>query len=220
MPESSYAPCSVGQLVLSGLSQKFGFPLKEDKYVQDWVGKGSVSLPIGRDDPEGTPTRAKIVLLKSLMSQLCKLLSVAWCQHDHIGLLMNQSGGSVKKAMTKYTGRHLNHSQLIVLYDSIRHPVMNCSVKYQGFAKGHSGVRSCINYMGSMDNFMRMGLNIGKSESRNTAEYLLEQLPPDEESFWKGEGTEVVWDIILRRILELQSQMKDNNPLGKSEDRG
>jgi len=59
--------------------------------------------------------------------------------------------------------------------------------------------------MSTIDNFMRIRLGIGKPKNGSPGQYVLDQLPFNEERFWKGEGTEMVWDIIAKRIMDLES---------------
>lgn len=98
---------------------------------------------------------------------------------------MNISGPSVAAVYRKTT------SSLIVITDSLLHPVETLSVKLGGSANGHNGVKSVITALGGESNFHRFRIGIGRNGT-DAAEYVMQKLSSHERQFWTNEGLDLV----------------------------
>ncbi|XP_053329410.1 probable peptidyl-tRNA hydrolase [Spea bombifrons] len=72
--------------------------------------------------------------------------------------LMNINGKSVARAAEKY---HLTPGNIYLLHDELDKPIGKVSLKLGGSARGHNGVRSCIEYLQS-DVMVRLLVGIGR----------------------------------------------------------
>jgi len=84
---------------------------------------------------------------------------------------MNKSGLAVREAMNYYNA---NPEDLIAVHDEIELPFGEIRTKAGGGHKGHNGLRSIIQYIGSSD-FNRVRIGVGRPENQNieVADYLL-----------------------------------------------
>ncbi len=78
---------------------------------------------------------------------------------------MNKSGGSVRKAMDYLK---INSNHLIVIHDEIELPFGAIRKKFGGGHKGHNGIRSIIQEIGSPD-FYRIRFGVGRPENEEIA---------------------------------------------------
>ncbi|PPQ80910.1 LOW QUALITY PROTEIN: hypothetical protein CVT25_014276 [Psilocybe cyanescens] len=86
-------------------------------------------------------------------------------------------------------------TSMIIHADSLLHRVEDLSVKLDGSANGHNGVKSIIFALGGEMGFHQFRLGIGRDES-DAAEYVMRQLPSHELRYWGDEGL----DSVMREI--------------------
>jgi PTH1 family peptidyl-tRNA hydrolase len=101
---------------------------------------------------------------------------------------MNISGPSVAATYHKTVS---SPKSLIVMADSLLHPVETLSVKLGGSANGHNGVKSVITALGGETDFYRFRIGIGRNDT-DAAVYVLQKLSNHERQFWSNEGLDLV----------------------------
>ncbi|XP_018420839.1 PREDICTED: probable peptidyl-tRNA hydrolase [Nanorana parkeri] len=93
---------------------------------------------------------------------------------------MNINGISVAPAAEKF---HLTPENIYLLHDELSKPLGKVSLKFGGSAKGHNGVRSCIDYLKS-DTMTRLLIGIGRpdgNEKSSVTAYVLGRFTPAEQ---------------------------------------
>ncbi|CAZ81495.1 unnamed protein product [Tuber melanosporum] len=108
--------------------------------------------------------------------------------------LMNVSGKSVKKAwkafMAELSEEEKKNALLVVLHDELEAAPGRVKVKKGGSAKGHNGIVSCVESLGSKD-FCRIGIGIGRPDSRDretVSGYVLGKMTSHEKDTLKMES--------------------------------
>lgn len=107
---------------------------------------------------------------------------------------MNKSGVSVRKALEFYK---VSPDQLVVVHDDIEVPFGEFRKKFGGGHKGHNGIRSIMQEMGTGD-FHRVRFGVGRPENPDmaVADYVLSNFR-DEELARIEELLPAVTDTIL-----------------------
>lgn len=115
---------------------------------------------------------------------------------------MNESGKGVVKAFEGWS-RHLlpDGGRLIVIHDELEKPLGNVSTKTNpsASAKGHNGIKSIMKEVGNKYTWARIGIGIGRPESRereDVSTYVLKKMGPDDKK--------VVEDTFYKVIEQLQ----------------
>ncbi|XP_069465240.1 peptidyl-tRNA hydrolase [Ambystoma mexicanum] len=174
----------------------------------------------------------------AVLQQLAHRLNVAdqWkadkrCQADmavatlgHVQLvllkprrLMNINGRSVASAAEKFG---LGPEDIYLLHDELDKPLGKVSLKLGGSARGHNGVRSCIECLHS-DVMVRLRVGIGRPQGKMSVErHVLEAFSSTEREVLPRvleQGAELVLGHIQRRI---QSEKSEGLSSGETEHRG
>ena len=121
---------------------------------------------------------------------------------------MNVSGPAVASAWKTFL-RDLpsddrKWANLVVVHDELESRLGEIKVKIGGSARGHNGLKSCVKSLGG-DAFMRIGVGIGRPESRNSndvAAYVLRKMSVVEMQKVNQGAEEVV--AILSRMSNRQ----------------
>ena len=90
---------------------------------------------------------------------------------------MNSSGRAAAEALQR---NQLDPSQAVLVYDDLDLPAGRIRLRSGGGSAGHRGVQSVIDALGTED-FLRLRLGIGKPLDGETADYVLEVPPPEEQ---------------------------------------
>ena len=97
-------------------------------------------------------------------------------------LLMNNSGKAVSAAYrhfkSTFPSGESSAAKLVVVHDELESEIGKLRMKSQGSPKGHNGLKSCIQSLGG-PNFIRLGVGIGRPESRDSkvvADYVLRKM--------------------------------------------
>ncbi|KAK7934034.1 hypothetical protein WMY93_004930 [Mugilogobius chulae] len=114
--------------------------------------------------------------------QLCSELVV--CERDgervillKPKLLMNVNGAAVAKAVRKFGVRP---EDVLLVHDELDKPLGKVAVKHGGSARGHNGVRSCVDCLNT-DVMRRIRVGIGRpSGSISVDRHVLSRFGPDE----------------------------------------
>ncbi|PFH46187.1 hypothetical protein AMATHDRAFT_70414 [Amanita thiersii Skay4041] len=102
--------------------------------------------------------------------------------------LMNVSGPSIASIYRKTLS---SPTSMIVIADSLQHPMENLSVKLGGSANGHNGIKSIIAALGGEMRFYRFRVGIGR-DATDAAEYVMRKLSSHERQFWSCEGLDKI----------------------------
>ena len=99
---------------------------------------------------------------------------------------MNVSGKSVAAAYKEFLRKlgpdERPMAKLVIVHDELESAPGKIKLKKGGSAKGHNGLKSCMASLGGME-FMRLGVGIGRPESRDSQEvanYVLRKMTPSE----------------------------------------
>lgn len=109
---------------------------------------------------------------------------------------MNVNGTSVANAARKF---HLTPENIYLLHDELDKPLGKVSLKLGGSARGHKGVRSCIDYLNS-DTMTRLLIGIGRPDCKSsvTAHVLGRFTKPEQETL--PQALEHGIDLLLSHI--------------------
>ena len=173
---------SVGHLIVDALALRLGIRLVSDKY--GFVGQGTLN---GRN----------ITLFKSSKAAFTSRPLLILPTES----LMNISGPSVAAVYRKTTS---SPTSLVVITDSLLHPVETLSVKLGGSANGHNGVKSVITALGGETNFHRFRIGIGRNGT-DAAEYVMQKLSSHERQFWANDGLDLVLSELENIALKTAS---------------
>lgn len=89
---------------------------------------------------------------------------------------MNNSGEALSELTAWYKFPPKN---FILIYDDVDLPVGEIRVRDKGSSGGHRGVESILQHVKSSE-FTRIRIGIGKDELIDTADYVLQKIPPTE----------------------------------------
>lgn len=89
---------------------------------------------------------------------------------------MNDSG----KVLVGLQKKGIKPENILVIHDELEKPFGNISLKFDGSARGHNGLRSIINSIGM--GFWRLRFGIGRPEDADVANYVLSNFSQDEDS--------------------------------------
>ncbi|XP_072289579.1 peptidyl-tRNA hydrolase [Eucyclogobius newberryi] len=106
-------------------------------------------------------------------------------------LLMNVNGTAVARAVRKFGVRP---DDVLLVHDELDKPLGKMAVKLGGSARGHNGVRSCVDCLGS-DVMRRLRVGIGRPLGRTSVDkHVLVRFSPDERK---------VLDLVLVQSVDL-----------------
>lgn len=92
-------------------------------------------------------------------------------------LLMNVNGAAVAKAVSKFGVRP---EDVLLVHDELDKPLGKIAVKLGGSARGHNGVRSCVDCLNT-DVMRRLRVGIGRPSAKTTVDrHVLGRFSPDE----------------------------------------
>ena len=99
---------------------------------------------------------------------------------------MNVSGPAVATTWQKFLQDtdvdQRKRARLVVVHDELESPLGNIKIKKEGSAKGHNGLKSCMQSLGGIP-FYRLGVGIGRPASRDSgvvAAYVLRKMTSEE----------------------------------------
>lgn len=172
---------SVGHLIVDALASRLGIRLLPDKF--GFVGRGIVNVG---------DTPLDLTLFKSSKATCTPVLVLMLPTES----LMNISGPSVAAIYRKTVS---SPTSLVVITDSLLHPVETLSVKLGGSANGHNGVKSVISALGGETDFYRFRIGIGRNET-DAAEYVMQKLSSHERQYWANEGLDLVLSELENKV--------------------
>ncbi|XP_017283292.1 probable peptidyl-tRNA hydrolase [Kryptolebias marmoratus] len=117
-------------------------------------------------------------------------------------LLMNISGASVAKAADKYG---IKPEDILLVHDELDKPLGKMSIKHGGSARGHNGVRSCVDCLQS-DVMLRLRVGIGRPAGKTSVErHVLSRFTSEEQKVLDSVLVQSV-DLLLSQLSPPDSQ--------------
>lgn len=89
---------------------------------------------------------------------------------------MNNSGDCIGRVV-RY--KNVTPADLLVVVDDVNLPLGKLRLRAEGSPGGHNGLRSLVEYLGTED-FARLRMGVGPSESRDLRSYVLGRFTPEE----------------------------------------
>lgn len=132
---------------------------------------------------------------------------VSEVDHTHVvllrpRLLMNINGVSVAKAANKYG---IKPEDILLVHDELDKPLGKVAVKHGGSARGHNGVRSCVDCL-QTDVMKRLRVGIGRPTGKTSVDrHVLGRFSSDEKKVLDSVLVQSV-DLLLSLLSGQQSQ--------------
>ncbi|XP_053530561.1 probable peptidyl-tRNA hydrolase isoform X3 [Ictalurus punctatus] len=113
-------------------------------------------------------------------------------------LLMNVNGVSVAKAASKFSVRP---EHIVLVHDELDKPLGKLAIKHGGSARGHNGVRSCIDCLHT-DVMPRLRVGIGRPSGNTTVDrHVLGRFSKEEQTILSSVMEQSV-ELLLAQITE------------------
>ncbi|XP_030579286.1 peptidyl-tRNA hydrolase [Archocentrus centrarchus] len=117
-------------------------------------------------------------------------------------LLMNVSGASVAKAAAKYG---IKAEDILLVHDELDKPLGKTALKHGGSARGHNGVRSCVDCL-QTDVMPRLRIGIGRPTGKTSVErHVLSRFTAEEQKVLDSVLVQSV-DLLLSQLCPQDSQ--------------
>ncbi|XP_045891821.1 probable peptidyl-tRNA hydrolase isoform X2 [Micropterus dolomieu] len=139
---------------------------------------------------------------------------VSEVQHTHVvllrpRLLMNVNGVSVAKAAGKYG---IKPEDILLVHDELDKPLGKIAIKHGGSARGHNGVRSCVDCL-QTDVMPRLRVGIGRPTGKASVErHVLGRFSSEEQKVLDSVLVQSV-DLLLSELSQQDSQ-SPSSPAG------
>ncbi|XP_029367078.1 peptidyl-tRNA hydrolase isoform X2 [Echeneis naucrates] len=120
-------------------------------------------------------------------------------------LLMNVNGVSVAKAAAKYG---IKPEDILLVHDELDKPLGKIGIKHGGSARGHNGVRSCVDCLHT-DVMLRLRVGIGRPTGKTSVErHVLGRFSSEEKKVLDG--------VLSQSVDLLLSQLSQQDPRSSS----
>lgn len=124
-------------------------------------------------------------------------------------LLMNVNGVSVAKAASRFS---IRPEHMVLVHDELDKPLGKLAIKHGGSARGHNGVRSCIDCLHT-DVMPRLRFGIGRPSGNTTVDrHVLGRFSKEEQNTLISVIEQSV-ELLLSQVTEQKLQ---RNPAGGS----
>ncbi|KAI4820607.1 hypothetical protein KUCAC02_028580 [Chaenocephalus aceratus] len=123
-------------------------------------------------------------------------------------LLMNINGVSVAKAAAKYG---IKPEHILLVHDELDKPLGKIAIKHGGSARGHNGVRSCVDCLHT-DVMPRLRVGIGRPEGQTVERHVLGRFSTEEKKVLNSVLVQSV-DILLSQLSQ-QGLPSPSSPAG------
>ncbi|XP_029533534.2 probable peptidyl-tRNA hydrolase isoform X1 [Oncorhynchus nerka] len=125
-------------------------------------------------------------------------------------LLMNINGVSVAKAAGKYS---IKPEHILLVHDELDKPLGKLAMKQGGSARGHNGVRSCVECL-QTDVMPRLRIGIGRPSGKTSVDrHVLGRFSQEEQEVLSGVLEESV-DILLSQLTDKENVQSPVSPPG------
>ncbi|XP_029296476.1 peptidyl-tRNA hydrolase isoform X2 [Cottoperca gobio] len=185
-------------------------------------GRRRLVVGLGNPGMEGTRHNVGMAVLGTLAARLG--VADRWRSDKHVSgevivsevqqthvvllrprLLMNVNGVSVAKAASKYG---IEPEDIFLVHDEMDKPLGKISVKHGGSARGHNGVRSCVDCL-QTDVMPRLRVGIGRPmEKTQVDRHVLGRFSSEEKKVLDSVLVQCV-DLLLSQ-LSLQDSQQDS----------
>ncbi|KAK5870668.1 hypothetical protein PBY51_003595 [Eleginops maclovinus] len=122
-------------------------------------------------------------------------------------LLMNINGVSVAKAAAKYG---IKPEHILLVHDELDKPLGKIAIKHGGSARGHNGVRSCVDCL-QTDVMSRIRVGIGRPVGKTVERHVLGRFSSEEKKVLDSVLVQSV-DILLSQLSMQDSQQDSPSP--------
>ncbi|XP_018529224.1 probable peptidyl-tRNA hydrolase isoform X1 [Lates calcarifer] len=188
-------------------------------------GRRKLVVGLGNPGMEGTRHSIGMAVLGALAARLGvadrwrgdKHVSgeviVSEVQHTHVvllrpRLLMNINGVSVAKAAGKYS---IKPEDILLVHDELDKPLGKIAVKHGGSARGHNGVRSCVDCL-QTDVMPRLRVGIGRPAGKTSVErHVLGRFSSEEQKVLDSVLVQSV-DVLLSQLSQQQDPQSPSSP--------
>ncbi|XP_053182159.1 probable peptidyl-tRNA hydrolase isoform X2 [Scomber japonicus] len=127
-------------------------------------------------------------------------------------LLMNINGVAVAKAAGKYG---VQPEDVLLVHDELDKPLGKVVIKHGGSARGHNGVRSCVDCL-QTDVMLRLRVGIGRPSGKTSVErHVLSRFSSEEQKVLDSVLTQSV-DLILSQLSPKDSQQSPSSSSSSS----
>ncbi|XP_062237285.1 probable peptidyl-tRNA hydrolase [Platichthys flesus] len=194
-------------------------------------GRRKLVVGLGNPGMEGTRHSVGMAVLGALAARLDvadrwrgdKQVSgeviVSEIEHTHVvllrpRLLMNINGVSVAKAAGKYG---IRPEDILLVHDELDKPLGKVNIKHGGSARGHNGVRSCVDCL-QTDVMQRLRVGIGRPTGKTSVErHVLGRFSSEERKVLESVLVQSV-DLLLSQLSQQES--KQDSPSSPSSPAG
>ncbi|XP_034727115.1 probable peptidyl-tRNA hydrolase isoform X2 [Etheostoma cragini] len=188
-------------------------------------GRRKLVVGLGNPGMEGTRHSVGMAVLGALAARLGvadrwrgdKHVSgeviVSEVQQTHVvllrpRLLMNVNGVSVAKAASKYG---IRPEDILLVHDELDKPLGKMVIKHGGSARGHNGVRSCVDCL-QTDVMPRLRVGIGRPTGKTPVErHVLGRFSSEEKKVLESVLVQSV-DLLLSQLSQEDSQQDSQPP--------
>ncbi|XP_039660555.1 probable peptidyl-tRNA hydrolase isoform X1 [Perca fluviatilis] len=188
-------------------------------------GRRKLVVGLGNPGMEGTRHSVGMAVLGALAARLGvadrwrgdKHVSgeviVSEVQQTHVvllrpRLLMNVNGVSVAKAAGKYG---IRPEDIVLVHDELDKPLGKIVIKHGGSARGHNGVRSCVDCL-QTDVMPRLRVGIGRPTGKTPVErHVLGRFSSEEKKVLESVLVQSV-DLLLSQLSQEDSQQDSQPP--------
>ncbi|KAM4577343.1 peptidyl-tRNA hydrolase isoform 1-T1 [Odontesthes bonariensis] len=123
-------------------------------------------------------------------------------------LLMNVNGVSVAKAAGKYG---IKPEDILLVHDELDKPLGKIAIKHGGSARGHNGVRSCVDCL-QTDVMPRLRVGIGRPTGKTSVErHVLSRFTSEEQKLLDSVLVQSV-DLLLAQLCQQDPQQDSESP--------
>ncbi|XP_066510802.1 probable peptidyl-tRNA hydrolase [Hoplias malabaricus] len=195
--------------------------VQSEKMASDVVNSSRRKLVVGLGNPGMNGSRHSVGM--TVISALAERLGVAdqWRSDRQVSgeviisvfqdtqlvllrpkLLMNVNGVSVAKAAGKFS---VQPEHIVLVHDELDKPLGKVGIKHGGSARGHNGVRSCVDCL-QTDVMPRLRIGIGRPSGKTTVDrHVLGRFSKEEQLILSSVLEQSV-DLLLAQITEEQLQ--------------
>ncbi|XP_015241086.1 PREDICTED: probable peptidyl-tRNA hydrolase [Cyprinodon variegatus] len=182
-------------------------------------GRRKLVVGLGNPGMEGTRHSVGMAVLGALAARLG--MANRWRGDSHVSgeviltevqhtrvvllrprLLMNINGVSVAKAAGKYG---IKPEDVLLVHDEMDKPLGKIAIKHGGSARGHNGVRSCVDCL-QTDVMLRLRVGIGRPSGKTSVErHVLSRFTSEEKKVLESVLLQSV-DLLLSQLSQQDSQ--------------
>ncbi|KAM4746089.1 peptidyl-tRNA hydrolase [Anableps anableps] len=182
-------------------------------------GRRKLVVGLGNPGMEGTRHSVGMVVLGALAARLG--VADRWHGDRHVSgeviltevqharvvllrprLLMNVNGVSVAKAAGKYG---IKPEDVLLVHDELDKPLGKIAIKHGGSARGHNGVRSCVDCL-QTDVMPRLRVGIGRPSGKTSVErHVLSRFTSEEQKVLEAVLVQSV-DLLISQLSQQDSQ--------------